>query len=144
MLTQCGKSGVPFVKATTFNSLFHNFRGTITCASFQPIIHNQLFTPSMPTQYLSHEVPVQHDAGTGHGKRSGPAKSFWERKHGPIIHPTHLSEAKRIRIGPITPTFPDGVPFQMIRHHNQSYMSHRGHRWTYRYSLKRGRKKLLK
>lgn len=106
-----------------------------------------LMPKSMPTPLIDVEKLQKVDCGTGQPAQRGRRKPLvWKRRKPWFDHQWSL-DLNRVRKGPETPHFPDGVPFTQIRAFQsfagRSWQINAGRRRKIRLSLKRGRRKLL-
>ncbi|CCW70555.1 unnamed protein product [Phytomonas sp. Hart1] len=102
---------------------------------------------SLPTFLIDADKPPLLECGTGQPAQRGRRKPLvWKRRH-PWFDRQWSLDLKRIKKGPETPHFPEGVPFTPIRafqsFSGRSWKINAGRRRKIRLSLKRGRKKLL-
>ncbi|CAJ1011174.1 hypothetical protein Q4I28_006487 [Leishmania naiffi] len=138
------KCVVPFIKATcyTCSYVFEHPPTAVGPTSILPL-HNK----SMPTPLLNPERLQEISCGTGQPAQRGRRKPLvWKRRKPWFDHQWSL-DLQRIKKGPETPHFPDGVPFTQIRAFQsfagRSWKINAGRRRKIRLSLKRGRRKLL-
>ncbi|EPY30691.1 hypothetical protein STCU_03941 [Strigomonas culicis] len=101
----------------------------------------------MPTQLLDAEQLESLSCGTGQPAQRGHRRPLvWKRRQPWFDHQWTL-DLKRVKKGPETPHFPEGVPFTQIRAFQSfsgpSFKINAGRRRKIRLSLKRGRRKLL-
>lgn len=117
----------------------------IQCDRFlRPSVMDQL---KMPTLLIDPEQLQKLQCGTGQPAQRGRRKPLVWKRRDPWFHHQWSLDLNRVRKGPETPLFPDGVPFSQIR----SFQSFSGRAWKVnagrrrkiRLSLKRGRRKLL-
>ncbi|RHW68337.1 hypothetical protein DPX39_110115800 [Trypanosoma brucei equiperdum] len=101
----------------------------------------------MPTLLIDAPKPEALSCGTGQPAQRGRRKPLvWKRRH-PWFDRQWSLDLKRVKKGPLTPQFPEGVPFTQIRSFQsfagRSWKINAGRRRKIRLSLKRGRRKLL-
>lgn len=132
---------LPVVKGTIFSS---------PAPMMPPVRALPTVLPSMremPTMLLDAEKLQQLNCGTGQPAQRGRRKPLvWKRRKPWFDHQWSL-DLKRVKKGPETPHFPDGVPFTQVRAFQsfagRSWKINAGRRRKIRLSLKRGRRKLL-
>lgn len=132
---------LPVVKATTFTSPY----AFQAASPVEPVLPSM--KKSMPTLLLDGEKLDSLSCGTGQPAQRGRRKPLvWKRRH-PWFDRQWSLDLKRMKKGPETPYFPDGVPFTQIRafqsFSGRSWKINAGRRRKIRLSLKRGRRKLL-
>lgn len=101
----------------------------------------------MPTILIDAEQLSPLECGTGQPAQRGRRKPIvWKRRRPWFDHQWSL-DLQRVKKGPETPHYPDGVPFTQIRSFQsfsgRSWKVNAGRRRKIRLSLKRGRRKLL-
>ncbi|KAG5494591.1 hypothetical protein JIQ42_02204 [Leishmania sp. Namibia] len=138
------KCVVPLIKATTYTCsyIFEYPPTPVRPTSVLPL-HNKC----MPTPLLDPERLQEIGCGTGQPAQRGRRKPLvWKRRKPWFDHQWSL-DLKRIKKGPETSHFPDGVPFTQIRAFQsfagRAWKINAGRRRKIRLSLKRGRRKLL-
>ena len=102
-------------------------------------------TKSLPTPLLDAERLDDTSCGTGAPPQRGNKKPIrWNRRSVPFYRQRPL-DLLRLRKGPETPAFPDGVPFTMIRRFKwasgRAWKVNTGRRFKLYLSLKRGSRK---
>lgn len=139
------RSPIFFGAQNSINESF-NFAAAVAAASAAPVAREpRPVIPVIMCPTPLHETPQQEDKAA-----RGERQHHGNKKHHPYLvrHNGHnrsdTLELARIRRGPETPTFPDGVPFERIRkqHHLAgygfgAYTGGRKHKMYF--SLKRGR-----
>ncbi|EPY39030.1 hypothetical protein AGDE_04899 [Angomonas deanei] len=137
-----GKCIVPLVKSTGYNV------PSRTKAVMPPLVGSfPWLDRKMPTPLLIAEKLDNLSCGTGQPAQRGRRKPLvWKRRKPWFDHQWSL-DLKRVKKGPETPYFPEGVPFTQIRAFQsfagRSWKINAGRRRKIRLSLKRGRRKLL-
>nr|CCC53978.1 conserved hypothetical protein [Trypanosoma vivax Y486] len=111
------------------------------------VAHFRQWEKQMPTLLLEASPLDVLTCGTGQPAQRGRRKPIvWKRRH-PWFDRQWSLDLKRIKKGPSTPQFPEGVPFTQIRafqsFSGRSWKINAGRRRKIRLSLKRGRRKLL-
>ncbi|EAN89822.1 hypothetical protein TcYC6_0054040 [Trypanosoma cruzi] len=106
-----------------------------------------LIEKRMPTLLIDVPKVENLTCGTGQPAQRGRRKPLvWKRRH-PWFDRQWSLDLKRAKKGPLTPQFPEGVPFTAIRSFQsfagKSWKINAGRRRKIRLSLKRGRRKLL-
>ncbi|KPA84555.1 hypothetical protein ABB37_01090 [Leptomonas pyrrhocoris] len=135
---------LPVVKATSYSCSPHFERSNV------PVVPTSILPPnnkSMPTSLLDPERLGELGCGTGQPAQRGRRKPLvWKRRKPWFDHQWSL-DLQRVKKGPETPHFPDGVPFTQIRAFQsfagRAWKINAGRRRKIRLSLKRGRRKLL-
>ncbi|KAL7699926.1 hypothetical protein N2W54_005126 [Lotmaria passim] len=138
---------LPVVKATSYtcSPLFE--RGGVPVVPAVPVPILPPANKSMPTPLLDPERLAEISCGTGQPAQRGRRKPLvWKRRQPWFDHQWSL-DLQRVKKGPETPHFPDGVPFTQIRAFQsfagRAWKINAGRRRKIRLSLKRGRRKLL-
>lgn len=137
---------LPVVKATGYScSYFFDHNNSPMLAPVQTILPSTV--KKMPTPLLDPERLQDFNCGTGQPAQRGRRKPLvWKRRKPWFDHQWSL-DLQRVKKGPETPHFPDGVPFTQIRSFQsfagRSWKINAGRRRKIRLSLKRGRRKLL-
>lgn len=138
------KCVLPVIKATSFacSGVFERPLVPIARESILPSS-----TKSMPTPLLDPERLQELGCGTGQPAQRGRRKPLVWRRRKPWFDHQWSLDLKRIKKGPETPHFPEGVPFTQIRAFQsfagRAWKINAGRRRKIRLSLKRGRRKLL-
>lgn len=140
------RSLIPLTSFTTFRLHETNLKKQINFSE-KPFAINLLEKKSFPTPWIDPERLLDHSCGTGQPAQRGRRKPLvWKRRKPWFDHQWTL-DLKRVKKGPETPYFPEGVPFTQIRSFQsfsgRSWKTNAGRRRKIRLSLKRGRRKLL-
>lgn len=140
------KCVVPVVRVTAFTGPTAGMGSRNLPSTFAPL-PSPLMQKTMPTLLIDNEVLQNLTCGTGQPAQRGRRKPLvWKRRQPWFDHQWSL-DLKRVKKGPETPHFPDGVPFTQIRafqsYAGRSWKINAGRRRKIRLSLKRGRRKLL-
>lgn len=142
------KTWVPLFKATSFQGMTkYTMPSSIALQGDRvPRAHVEL-DKVMPTQMIREEIQDEISLGTGHPAQRGHRKPLVWKRRNPWFTKQWTLDLKRVKKGPETPHFPEGVPFTMIRKFKsfsgRGWKVNAGRRRKIRLSLKRGRRKLL-
>lgn len=135
---------MPVVKATSYSCSPLFERGNV------PVVPTSILPPnnkSMPTPLLDPERLQELSCGTGQPAQRGRRKPLVWKRRKPWFHHQWSLDLQRVKKGPETPHFPEGVPFTQIRAFQsfagRAWKINAGRRRKIRLSLKRGRRKLL-
>ncbi len=142
------RTWVPAVKATMFKSTPSSEIKILKASviPFQFRAHVEL-SKVMPTPLVGEEVVENKTIGSGSPPQRGHHKPLVWKRRCPWFSRQWTLDLHRVKKGPTTPTFENGVPFTLIRtvrpFAGRSFRVNAGRRRKIRLSLKRGRRKLL-
>jgi hypothetical protein len=139
------KTWVPAVKATCFKSTLP--AGKMIMPSHSLFTAHVEPAKVMPNPLIGEEAVEDKAVGTGAPPQRGHHKPLVWKRRCPWFTRQWTLDLHRVKKGPETPTFENGVPFTLIRTFRpfagRSFRVNAGRRRKIRLSLKRGRRKLL-